>query len=79
MSDTTDLRKAITSLYIAVDKTVADDVKVRAEAVISEIKRLRAIITRSVKSTRLSERNGYPGVWLPYAEFKALAKEVSDE
>ena len=41
MSDTTDLRKAITCLYIAADKSVADDVKTHAEAVIGEVKYLR--------------------------------------
>ena len=41
MSDTTDLRKAITYLYIAAGKSVADDVKTHAEAVIGEVKYLR--------------------------------------
>jgi len=80
MSDTTDLRKAITYIYIAAGKTVADDVKTHAEAVIGEVKYLRDEQSKSAAAygyaikeiERLREENRRLVEELDEAEARAL-------
>ena len=47
----------------------ANDIILRKD---DEIQRIRTIVVKAIYHSELMERNGHQGVWIPYADFRAM-------